>query len=312
MAGDAFLARRERRQHDSCSGGKLRWLIGEENLRTPRRPKGARRATPRPWRALSATSRPRLARASEERLQTYLDALHGIDRDAIEAAVNTIRDCVQYDRLPLPSMVRALALQATKIPETLLRLKSLRLSVLRLRRSMPHSNKRGEIIRTRCSSLSCWRCVIAQGAAEGGELITIGMRPSRADRPPRKRKRGVGQQGKGDATWEDLKDGGIDRAGKSDPRGDSVGGRARRVLSARCERVAVIHGQKLYGQGKEAVGICADGRKASLQRGDARAAVEFVLLPHVAGPLDEYSSHPAIVMLEGRLSGDHDDLIIPQ
>jgi hypothetical protein len=57
-------------------------------------------------------------RLGEERLQTYLDALHGIELDAIQSAVNTIRDGVQYDRLPLPSMVRALALQAqTGSPE---------------------------------------------------------------------------------------------------------------------------------------------------------------------------------------------------
>ena len=103
------------------------------------------------------------ARMSEERLQTYLDALHGIDRDAIEAAVNTIRDCVQYAIAShSPVWCERSRCRQPEIPETLLRLKSLRLSVLRLRRSMPHSNKRGEIIRTRCSSLSCWRCVIAQ------------------------------------------------------------------------------------------------------------------------------------------------------
>ena len=127
---------------------------------------------------------------SEERLQTYLDALHGIDRDAIEAAVNTIRDCVQYDRLPLPSMVRALALQATRDPRN-----TPSIEELEAQRATPEEidaafEQARRVIRTRCSSLSCWRCVIAQGAAEGGELITIGMRPSRADRPPRKRKRG--------------------------------------------------------------------------------------------------------------------------
>jgi hypothetical protein len=56
-------------------------------------------------------------RMGEERLQTYLDALHGIHVEAIQSAVNTIRDSVQYDRLPIPSMVRALALQATTSPK---------------------------------------------------------------------------------------------------------------------------------------------------------------------------------------------------
>jgi hypothetical protein len=52
----------------------------------------------------------------ELELQTYLDALHGISRDAIQRAVFEIRDSDQYDRLPLPGKLRTLALQAQTTP----------------------------------------------------------------------------------------------------------------------------------------------------------------------------------------------------
>jgi hypothetical protein len=54
----------------------------------------------------------------ELEVQTYLDALHGITLDAIQRAVYEIRDSDQYDRLPLPGKVRALALQAQRATPT--------------------------------------------------------------------------------------------------------------------------------------------------------------------------------------------------